>query len=100
LTGYALTVTVGGMATTTSPLRVWLDTQPLGSITGLARKLGKPYRSLARWVSGERTPCLHDALAISDATGKAVRIEDWPDLRPKKRRRKSAKHRPRQAVAS
>ena len=97
MTGYASAVIVPDMAT--SPLRTWLDTQPRGTAAALSRRLGKQYRTLARWTSGERTPCIHDAAAIADATGQAVRVEDWPDNRPKERRCKSPKKR-RAAVAS
>ena len=50
-------------------LQQWLNAQPHGAIMRLQSATGIPYRSLHRYITGERTPPLVAAVAISKVTG-------------------------------
>jgi hypothetical protein len=58
-----------------SRLRAWIDSQPLGALKELHERTQIPLRTLHRYLDG-LPPTLERAIAISAATGGAVRVED------------------------
>lgn len=72
-------------------LRAWVERQPKGGVKRLHEETQIPLRTLHRYLKGERTPPLSEALALSEATASAVRVEDMvrtSDHRPSGRKRR------------
>ena len=59
-------------------LRQYLKQQGI-SYKVFAYKMGVEPTTVYRWLSGHRTPSLHTAIAIEDATNGQVTCRDWID---------------------
>ncbi len=77
------------------PLGTYLEAHGL-SQGAFARRLGVKSGVVCRWVSGQRVPTVHYALAIERETGGAVPVSAWEEKPAPRKGRRPA---PRRAAA-
>jgi len=61
-------------------LRDYLDAERL-TLAEFGGRIGCSHVTVHRYCTGARTPSLSRAVAIRDATGGKVGLEDWPEPR-------------------